>query len=101
MSWPIHLKAYEIFIHHSTGASGLHYSTANYAIVKTAFFENLNGLGAQAEVVSWTLRHVTLGSSVLKKADPLEPSKSKRIQGEHFLGRRATRGRSQAKARPG
>ena len=101
MSWPIHSTAYQISIHRSTGASGRHYSTANYAIVKTAFFENLNRLGAQAEVVSWTPRHVTLGSCVLKKVDPLEPSKSKRIQGERFLGRRTTRGCSQAKARLG
>lgn len=49
----------------------------NYALVKTAFFANLGH-----ELVSKTQRHVTLGSCVLKKVDPLEPSKSKRIQGE-------------------
>lgn len=35
-------------------------------------------------------RHMTLGSFVLQKLDPLEPSK--RSQGERFLGRGATGG---------
>ena len=43
-------------------------------------------------MVSKTPRHVTLGSCVLKKVDPLELRKSRRIQGERFLGRGATRG---------
>ena len=55
-------------------------------------------------MVSKTPRHVTLGSCVLRKVDPLVPSRSKRIQGERFLGRGATRGALRLRlglARPG
>ena len=72
---------YSLFIvrpEHQAGIANI--AIKNYALVKTAFYANLNGLGARAEVVSKTPRHVTLGSCVLKKVDPLEPSKSKRIQ---------------------
>ena len=64
----------------------------NYGLVKIAFFAELNGLGARAEVVSKTPRHVMLGSCVLKKVDPLRLRKSRRIQGERFLGRGTIRG---------
>ena len=66
-----------------------HTAIKNYALVKTC---KSNGLGTRAEEVSKTRRHATLGSCVLEKVDPLDPSKSKRIQGERFLGRGATRG---------
>lgn len=43
-------------------------------------------------MVSKTPRHVTLESCVLKKVDTLKLSNSRRIQGERFLDRGATRG---------
>ena len=50
-------------IHRSTGASRRHCSYRNQELCTndTAFFANLNGLGARAEVVSKTPRYVTLG----------------------------------------
>ena len=58
--------------------------------MKTDFIVNLNELGHEQKRSAQAPRHVTLGSYVLEKVDPLEPSK--RIQGERFLGRGATWG---------